>query len=260
MVVFDGHVKHVEVSAETAPTMPNELARHTGPPRHGALAPTVDENKPGLHTVHCALAADVEPKGPTLPTAQGTPEQRGAAAADHVPETHIVQEFEVVSMVPLGPEKPAAHMQVAAPVVFVNELAGQALHVAAAADEAPSGPDELNAQGVPTQPSDAVALAKVPEGHAVHAAAALELAPAIEKVPTAQTVPLGAVLPATVVNWPGSVVVQVARAAVVAPAVPKDPGGQMVPTHAVAPTDEYVPGGQIVHVVLVALARPVALK
>ena len=180
VVVFDGHVKHVEVSSETAPRMPNELAGHTGPPRHGALAPTSDENKPGLHAEHCALAADVEPKGPTFPTAHGAPEQRGAAADDHVPETQIEQEFDVVSMVPLGPEKPAAHMQVAAPVVFVKELAGQVLHVAAAADVAPSGPDELNAQGVPTHPSDAVALAKVPEGHAVHAAAALELAPAIE--------------------------------------------------------------------------------
>ena len=67
-------------------------------------------------------------------------------------------------------------------------------------------------------------------------------------------------LPATVVNWPGSVVVQLANAADVAPDMPKDPGGQMVPTHSVAPADEYVPAGQIVHVVLVALARPVALK
>ena len=102
------------------------------------------------------------------------------------------------------------HMQVNAPVVFVNELPGQALHVAAAADVDPRGPDELNAQGVPTHPSAPVELAKVPEGHAVHVAAALELAPAIEKVPAAQIVPLGAVLPATDVNWPGSVVVQLA--------------------------------------------------
>ena len=54
--------------------------------------------------------------------------------------------------------------------------------------------------------------------------------------------------------------VQLANAADVAPDMPKDPGGQMVPTHSVAPADEYVPAGQIVHVVLVALARPVALK
>ena len=104
VVVFDGHVKHVERSAETAPTRPNVSEGHTGPPRHGALAPTTDENNPGLHAVHCALAADVEPKEPTLPTAHGTPEQRGAAAADHVPETHIEQEVDVVSMVPFGPK------------------------------------------------------------------------------------------------------------------------------------------------------------
>ena len=104
--------------------------------------------------------------------------------------------------------------------MFVNELAGQALHVAAAADVDLRGPDELNAQGVPTHPSAPVALAKVPEGHGMHVAAALELAPATEKVPAAQMVPLGAVLPATVVNWPGRVVVQLASAADVAPAMP----------------------------------------